>query len=186
MKRSGLFLLLLFSVFSLGAENLFRQIKWEKTFSGTERGITFAVNQKAAPVSTMTLSLFFATEDHPEHISANRRLDAYFFSSNSFVIARRGNRLGICIRRQGKWREWYETPRLETLSGSQAHHLAVLLKHHYLIDQGEQWNEVQFFLDGKPVAEHRIPGEALTVDKLEIASADSFGTPWRFAAPKYQ
>ena len=155
----------------------------DTVFSGEKRGLVCREVKRIPWREGLTLTAVFQRKtDGPAGPAG--RLDAFFYRHRELAVARRGDRLGVCFHREGKWGSWYETPRLPELNNkTRRHHLAVTLRRHSLIDQGEAWNEVRFYLDGKLVGEHRIPGlpPEGTSDFLEIGSAESFGLPWRFS-----
>ena len=180
--KSFLLFLLLAVVFSVHGTDILYRNKGEMHFSGQKNRLRIP-QEKALPWDKgMTFSVIFQTGKGTDLSAPDRRLDAYFFRAGEFVIARRGRRIGVCFRVNGKWDKWYESKPVKTLENFEKHHLAVTLNRHYLIDQGEDWIELGLFLDGEKIGEHKVYSGIQTGAKmLEIGSADAFGLPWRFA-----
>ncbi|MBR2508748.1 MAG: hypothetical protein IKB71_03280 [Lentisphaeria bacterium] len=119
----------------------------------------------------------------PDNNEVNKDLDAFAHKEDQFIFSRQGDRIYINLHDGKDWKSTlYSGHILPKSDGAEFHNLVMTVKHHLVIDQGEDWIEVTAWLNGKQVMNRKVPNYRINISKkpIELASGKKFSKPWSF------
>ena len=153
------------------------------TLDGFTHGITIVGSETLDCEKGMTAVIKCRWRTMPGNNELFRKMDALIFKDDQFAFMRQDDRIYINFFNGQKWKGVvYSSNILPKPDDARFHTLVMTVKRHYLVDQGEDWIEVQGWLDGKVAVSRKLPHYRIhrSAKPVELGSGLRFGRCWDF------